>query len=62
MSSQRSYEVDVSNRWVARYRSKCASCSESVSEGDWARFVDGEVMHDECAMGALSFQWEGRPE
>ena len=45
--------VDVSPEWISRYPYRCASCSEYGREGDTARFVEGQVMHNECALGAM---------
>lgn len=32
----------------ARFHSTCATCEEHISPGDLARYVDDEVVHNEC--------------
>lgn len=39
-----------SRPFIAQHRGRCAAdCGEPIREGDWAEYVSGELMHEDCA-------------
>jgi hypothetical protein len=39
----------VSGTFAARYPGTCAACSERIAVDDDVRYVDDELLHDDCA-------------
>jgi hypothetical protein len=40
----------MSRPFIAQHRGRCAAgCGEPIREGDWAEYVGGELMHEDCA-------------
>lgn len=41
-------DILASRPFEARYHTTCAGCEEKISPGDLVKFVDDEVVHEDC--------------
>lgn len=43
---------DLGAWFTARYDSECASCGDEIEEGDRGRYVNDEVVCEDCGVAA----------